>query len=164
MNSFTSWLESREDNKQLIIMRGVSSSGNSTIAKTLVGDGKIFSTDDYFMQGNNYVFDPKKIGLNHKLNQSRAEEAMKQGITPIVIDNTNTESWEMKPYVLAADKYGYYAKIVEAPILDIDELMRRQESRRSFNKALPRGVLERSIERYQHNVTLDDIRNSSPPF
>jgi hypothetical protein len=70
----------------------------------------------------------------------------------------------MKPYVLAADKYGYYVKIVEAPILDIDELMKRQESRRSFNKALPRGVLERSLERYQHNVTLDDIRNSSPPF
>jgi NEDD4-binding protein 2 len=163
MNSFISWLENR-DRKELILMRGVSSSGKSTVAKSLVGGGKIFSTDDFFMQGNRYVFDPKNIGTNHKLNQSRTEEAMKQGISPIIIDNTNTESWEMKPYVLLADNYGYSIKIVELPPLDIEELMRRQESRRSFNKALPRKSLERAIERYQHNVSVDDIRNSSPPF
>jgi NEDD4-binding protein 2 len=163
MNSFISWLENR-DKKELILMRGISGSGKSTIAKSLVGDGKIFSTDDFFMQGNRYVFEPKNIGANHKLNQSRTEEAMKQGTSPIIIDNTNTESWEMKPYVLLADKYGYSVKIVESPFLDIEELVRRQENRRSFNKALPRKSLERARERYQHDVSVDDIRNSSPPF
>jgi len=157
MKSFSEFIE---DKKQLIIMRGISGSGKSTIAKTLVGKGKIFSTDDFFMQGDKYFFDPKKIGLNHKLNQERTEEAMKQGVSPIVIDNTNTQAWEMKPYVTLADKYGYEVTIKEARTPDIEELMKRQESRKQSNKSLSRDVVERMIARYQPNITVDDIRNS----
>ena len=29
-----------------------------------------------------------------------ARDAMKKGRSPVVIDNTNTNAWEMKPYVL----------------------------------------------------------------
>ena len=28
-----------------------------------------------------------------------AREVMEKGITPLIIDNTNTQAWEMKPYV-----------------------------------------------------------------
>lgn len=28
-----------------------------------------------------------------------AKEAFERGINPIIIDNTNMQSWEMKPYV-----------------------------------------------------------------
>lgn len=28
-----------------------------------------------------------------------AKEAFEKGISPIIIDNTNTQAWEMKPYV-----------------------------------------------------------------
>ena len=31
---------------------------------------------------------------------SSARRAMEAGMTPVIIDNTNTASWEMKPYVL----------------------------------------------------------------
>ena len=157
MKSFSEFIE---DKKQLIIMRGISGSGKSTIAKTLVGKGKIFSTDDFFMQGDKYFFDPKKIGLNHKLNQERTEEAMKQGVTPIVIDNTNDELWEMKPYVTLADKYGYEATIKEIKTPDIEEIMRRQESRKEINKSVPRGYIEKKIARYRPRATIDDVRNS----
>ena len=31
---------------------------------------------------------------------SSARDAMKTGNSPVIIDNTNTNAWEMKPYVL----------------------------------------------------------------
>ena len=38
---------------------------------------------------------------------------MKKGTNLIVIDNTNIKLWEMKKYVLEAEKYGYKIEIVE---------------------------------------------------
>ena len=157
MKKFTNWLENKE-NKQLILMRGISGSGKSTVAKKLVGNGKIFSTDDFFMQDGKYNFDVSKIGHYHKLNQERTEEAMKNGISPIVIDNTMTQAWEGAEYVKLADKYGYSVKIEELPIPDIDELMKRQENRKSINKALSREIVEKMIGRFQPGLTVDDIR------
>jgi NEDD4-binding protein 2 len=157
MKKFTVWLENK-GSKQLVLMRGVSSTGKSTLAKKLVGNGKIFSTDDYFMQDGKYNFDVTKIGRYHKLNQERTEEAMKNGLSPIVIDNTMTQAWEGSEYVRLADKYGYSVRIEELPIPDIDELMKRQESRKNINKALPREVVERMIGKFQPGLTVDDIR------
>ena len=34
-----------------------------------------------------------------------AREAMRRGISPIIIDNTNTRCIEMKPYVAAVSNY-----------------------------------------------------------
>lgn len=33
------------------------------------------------------------------LNPLSAKDAMRDGRSPIIIDNTNTQAWEMKPYV-----------------------------------------------------------------
>ena len=65
-----------------------------------------------------YQFDVSRLGEHHELNQKRgklvaiytitidclhriAKEAMHRGISPIIIDNTNTKCHEMKPYVAA---------------------------------------------------------------
>lgn len=37
-----------------------------------------------------------------------AKQAMDQGRSPIIIDNTNTQAWEMKPYVEAVNKAAYF--------------------------------------------------------
>jgi histone H3/H4 len=66
----------------------------------------------------------------------------------------------MKPYVQLADKYGYEVNIKELPITHIDELMKRQESRKSINKSLPRETVERMIKNFKKNITVDDVRNS----
>jgi hypothetical protein len=34
-----------------------------------------------------------------------ASDAFKRNISPIIIDNTNTTSWEMKPYVAMVNIY-----------------------------------------------------------
>lgn len=79
----------------------------------------ILSTDDYFTdnQTNNYAFDVNQLDEAHRFNRRRgwiafspsmdrllilfssASDALKKNITPIIIDNTNTQVWEMKPYV-----------------------------------------------------------------
>ena len=162
MKTFYQFLENKQQ-KLLILLRGVSGSGKSTFAKKYQG-GFIFSTDDFFMQDGIYKFDPEKIKYYHELNVLRTENAMKQGMTPITIDNTNLKAWEMKPYVELADKYGYKIKIHETDLIDVDELLKRQELRKNIGKNLPRDVLQKMVDGYQRNVSLDDIRNSKFPF
>lgn len=162
--NFRNWLENKQM-KQLILLRGVSGSGKSTLAKEYLNQGGVvYSTDDFFMKDGIYQFDPKKIGFHHKLNQKRTEESMANGISPIIIDNTNLQAWEMKPYVSMADKYSYEVKIIESDMTDIDELLRRQENRRAENKNLPKEVLEKMLNKYQRNLNVDNIRGSKSPF
>jgi predicted kinase len=84
-------------------MRGVPGSGKSYLAHQIKGDGMVFSADDYFVnyQGQ-YLFDRNQLGDAHEWNQKRANEALKSGTNPVVIDNTNLEAWEMRPYIFMA--------------------------------------------------------------
>lgn len=141
-------------------MRGISGSGKSTLAKKLVGNGVVLSTDDYFMKDGIYDFEPKKLGIFHKKNQEKTKEYMEKQISPIIIDNTNSKEWEMKPYVDLADNYGYEVKIEELPTPDLDELIVRQKSREGINKSLPKETLERMINNFKKNIKVDDIRKS----
>lgn len=157
--NFKSWFETA-NKKEVILLRGPSGTGKSTLAKQLVGNGVILSTDDYFMNNGMYDFDPTKLGVNHKKNQDRAEKSMIEGISPIIVDNIFYKEWEMKPYVQLADKYEYEITIKELPIPHIDELIKRQESRKNINKSIPREILERMINKFKKNITVDDVRNS----
>jgi len=98
--------------KNLILVRGVSGSGKTTVAN-LFSNALVFSTDDYWeLGGNGYQFDASKLGIAHKWNKNRVEESMKyfdgnNNNVNIVVHNTFTTEWEMKPYVAMAEKYGY---------------------------------------------------------
>lgn len=96
--------------KVLVLMRGCPGSGKTCLAREIVtrtcGQGSdfskfIFSTDDYFAMINRgvYVFDVTKLSDAHAFNQNRVFNATKQGWSPVIVDNTNTQSWEMKDYV-----------------------------------------------------------------
>jgi NEDD4-binding protein 2 len=60
-----------------------------------------------------YKFDIKKLGDAHKWNQERAFVALKEKKSPIVIDNTNLQAWEPRPYVVKALEHGYRVEIRE---------------------------------------------------
>ncbi|XP_008577586.1 PREDICTED: NEDD4-binding protein 2-like 1 isoform X4 [Galeopterus variegatus] len=61
----------------------------------------IFSTDDFFFREDGaYEFNPDFLEEAHEWNQKRARKAMRNGISPIIIDNTNLHAWEMKPYAV----------------------------------------------------------------
>ena len=149
-------------NKMLYIMRGGSGSGKSFKAKQLAGKtGVICSADDFFTERGkgDYAFDPSLLGQAHQQCQNRTLEALKQGLSPIVIDNTNTRLWELKklkPIVQLAQSLGYSIRIEEPETewwksKNIDEMVNKN------SHGVPREAIERMVNRFDENITIDDI-------
>ena len=119
-------VEVTRPNQLLIVMRGISGSGKSTKAKSLVGEGVIHSTDDLIeatgdyrgffaemLKTGNFV----NLSRMHSKNLKNAMKSMDEGITPIVIDNTNLRANEAKAYVKHALELGYADENIQ--IVDI---------------------------------------------
>lgn len=144
--------------KILYICRGLPGSGKSTMAKQLAGStGVIYSTDDFFMQNGKYNFNPGKLGEYHQKNFERAKLAMEQGVSPIVVDNTNTTAWEPKKYVQEAIKHGYKIEVKEPNTpwkFDVDELSKKNTHN------VPTDSIKKMLNRWHHDLTVDDILNS----
>ena len=100
--------------KVLYIVRGIPGSGKSTFAKTLGGEH--YEADMFFIDGNGeYKFDGTKIKLAHEWCQDMVYMDMIKEIPKIVVSNTFTQEWEMRPYFELAKNYGYkvFSVIVE---------------------------------------------------
>lgn len=144
----------------MYIMRGLPGSGKSTRARQIAQGGQIFSTDDFFTIQGKYQYDPEFISDAHFWNVTRVQEAIKQGISPIVVDNTNVQAWEMKPYAQMAVNAGYQVKVVEPDTswaFDAAELAKRNQH------GVPLNAIEDKIKAWEPNTTLDDILNSKRP-
>lgn len=147
--------------KILYIMRGVSGSGKSTLARELGQGGVVYSTDDFFMENGEYKFNPGKLGINHKQNQDRAREAMEQGISPVVIDNTHTQAWEAKPYVKAGVEHGYEIRFATPGT----EWAFDAERCASMNThGVPKVAIERMLERWEDELTVEGCLDALPPM
>ena len=97
--------------KILYIVRGIPGSGKSTFAKTL--GGTHIEADQYFVDvDGNYNFDGGKIKLAHEYCRAQTEAWMRTdgtqvNVDRIVVSNTFTQEWEIKPYFELAKEYGY---------------------------------------------------------
>lgn len=158
-----------KNEKEIIIMRGVSGSGKSTLAKKLGVNGAIYSTDEFFIHDGKYNFDPKKISEAHQWNVNRVKNAMKQNISPIVVDNTNTKFWEMKPYILLSKEYNYNVKFAE-PNIDQkgNEEVKTKDGKWNYEYLKGRNIhdvnpeiLKRQIDRFEYNPSIEKIINST---
>ncbi|XP_066476382.1 uncharacterized protein [Tiliqua scincoides] len=154
-----------ESQKFLIILRGLPGSGKTTLSRILLGqsrDGIAFSTDDYFRQQDGYwSYNVGQLGAAHEWNQKRAKQAMDQGRSPIIIDNTNTQAWEMKPYVEAALENGYKVEFHEPNTwwkFDSEELEKRNEH------GVSREKITQMLERYDYPISIPIVMNSVVPF
>ena len=97
--------------RNLILLRGVSGAGKSTVAELFI-DSDILSTDDFFMKDGKYQFDANSLVENHMKCTAEADRIMNLATTEdavhtLVIHNTFTKQWEMTPYLILAEKYGY---------------------------------------------------------
>ena len=106
----------------IILVRGVSGAGKSTIGKML-DDGAttcILSTDDLFYVDGEYKFDPSKLAEYHQAIIDKVESLMVEydwkimdhdyswfPIDRIVVCNTFTQMWEMEPYFNLAKKHDW---------------------------------------------------------
>ena len=103
-------------NQVLIVMRGIPGSGKSTKAKELAGsNGVIHSTDDVIeSQGNYNEFFKQMIASKdftplsraHSTNLKNLFKSLKDGLSPVILDNTNIKQNEAKAAVKAALELG----------------------------------------------------------
>lgn len=101
--------------KNLILLRGLPGSGKSTVADLIGASGAgyaHFEADMYFMKDGVYKFDPTKIKDAHAWCQNSVEHAMLLNHTTghnsvIIVSNTFTQDWEMKPYYDLAKNWDY---------------------------------------------------------
>ena len=104
----------RPDQK-LMIMRGIPGSGKSTASKNLVGEGIIHSTDTLIENAGSYreffkvLIESKDfsgLGRMHNQNFLNAKMSLEEGVSPVIIDNTNIKASEPKKYVETALRMG----------------------------------------------------------
>jgi len=146
--------------KKLYIMRGLPGSGKSFKAKQLGINGVVFSTDEYFIIDGKYILKLDELPNAHAWNRERAIASIKDGITPIVIDNTNVKAWEPRPYVEAGLLHGYDVSIEYAGTpwsFDVDELVKRN------NHNVSKAVIEGMLANFKMDLTVDDIMKSEMP-
>ncbi|XP_015687441.1 NEDD4-binding protein 2 [Protobothrops mucrosquamatus] len=146
----------------LVLLRGLPGSGKSYLARVLLEDnpcGIMLSTDDYFYQKNGqYQFDADCLADAHEWNWKRAKEAFEKRITPIIIDNTNTQAWEMKPYIALSQQHKYKV-IFREP--DTWWKFKPKELERRNVHGVSKEKIKRMLERYEHCLTVNSILNSS---
>ena len=104
--------------KELFLLRGLPGSGKSTLAAQL--GGSLVEADRYYMQYGDYKFDASKLKEAHSWCREQVGKWMEvdnagYDVDRIVVSNTFTQEWEMRPYYELAEKYGYrvYSIVVE---------------------------------------------------
>lgn len=183
MKTFSQYLEARQD-RVLILMRGISGTGKSARAREFAGENqsKIYSTDDFWGDDpDEYIrnFDPERLQEAHQWNQKRAIEAMKRGETPVIIDNMHLESHEARPYVQAANRFGYKVRIEEPssnlwkslkPMLEekhkygaeLQEMAKELAARNLHG--VPEEVILDMLHRWEPNISRNSILRSRAPW
>jgi len=141
--------------EKIIVLRGISGSGKSTYAKRLMeeraNEGKeswMVSADNYFMRDGEYRFDPSKLKEAHGACLKDYLRVVQHGgkVDLLIVDNTNTQLWEMAPYVAIAEAYKIPYEVIdvvcpvgvalERNVHDVPEhTLRMQEQR--FEEPLP---------------------------
>ncbi|KAL8207492.1 UNVERIFIED_CONTAM: hypothetical protein K2H54_057086, partial [Gekko kuhli] len=148
----------------LVLLRGVPGSGKSYLARSLLEDnpgGIILSTDDYFYtKSGQYQFNPDRLSEAHEWNWKRAKEAFEKRVTPIIIDNTNIQAWEMKPYVALSQQHKYKV-IFREP--DTWWKFKPKELERRNIHGVSKEKIKKMLERYERCLTVNTILNSSVP-
>lgn len=103
----------------LILVRGLSGCGKTTLAETLVrwdGIGKtlLVSADDYFTQPDGvYCFNASKLKEAHEWCQLKAQEALTFDCEMVVVHNTFSCRWELQPYLRMAKQLNAQVTVVD---------------------------------------------------
>ena len=99
-----------DEQKSIILIRGLPGSGKSTLARELSEKGKyqVYSVDDYFTdEHGNYIFDHRKNHLAYEECKKNVLSEIQKKAEKIFVDNTFTLNWEMEPYFKLAKENNY---------------------------------------------------------
>ena len=141
--------------RRVIIVRGLPSAGKSTLSNKLLKEfqednhdklSDIYSTDDYFIHNGEYKFDGRQLTQAHDWNRSRFERAIRNDYDLIVVDNTNTQFWEVVAYVSVALNAGYTVEFCEPDTpwaTNLDELFERNTHK------VPYDAIQKMLGRWE---------------
>ncbi|XP_027692126.1 NEDD4-binding protein 2 isoform X2 [Vombatus ursinus] len=147
----------------LVLLRGLPGSGKSFLARKLLEEnpnGIILSSDDFFYKNGQYQFDGNLLGEAHEWNQKRAKEALEKKVSPVIIDNTNLQAWEMKPYIILSQKYKYKIHFREP---DTWWKFKPKELARRNIHGVTKEKIARMMEHYERYVSVTHVLDSSVP-
>lgn len=158
----------------LTIMRGIPGSGKSTEAKRIVGNGSIHSTDDVIEAKGDYrEFFAKMVEANdfielsraHSTNVKNAIKSMKNGKSPVIIDNTNIKLNDAKQYVVAALNLGFDDANIKIVDVGTGGLTADQLAKRNTHE-VPLSTIVRMIASHkgQGEMTVEAILKSKDKF
>jgi len=157
------WYKKAQNKKIIYILRGISGSGKSTIAKKLpnVTKENIFSTDELIANNKNdynkFFEDMSKnndwtpLTKKHQENMNNIANAMRQNKTPIVYDDMNLEAWNCKEVVQKAMEYNYEVKFIDIGTggYSAEELSKRN------THDVPLDEIQKMIDKYEETGPLD---------
>lgn len=141
---------------KMFIIRGLPASGKSTLAKKLIEQEKaecLFEADMYFYKNivREYRFNPKHLPMAHQWCQISVKDALESGRN-VVVANTFTQKWEIKPYLEMAKNLN-----VEVEIIDVfDGGMNNAELAKRNVHNVPEEAIDRMRKRYE------TIENNGP--
>lgn len=104
-----------------VILRGLPGSGKSFLAQQILSetiglegyDDHILSADKFFMRRGKYIYDPSRIQEAHDETQRLFTQRAAKAMSPLIVDNTNTEVWQMLVYIQVAVQNCYHIEILE---------------------------------------------------
>jgi NEDD4-binding protein 2 len=148
---------------KVVILSGISGSGKSSYIRTLsdkvyyphfksgdVGGTIVISADHYFMNPleGKYEFDFTQLSNAHGSCFRYFIAALLDERSLVIIDNTNTEMWEISPYVLGSQAYDYNVEVhtlICPSAIGDDEYVRRCSERNSHS--VPESGVRAQYER-----------------
>lgn len=160
--------------QELIIMRGIPGGGKSTKAKQLVGNGMIHSTDDLIEANGDYneffanmiaKGDFSPLSQMHKSNFNNAVTSMKNGVSPVIIDNTNIRANEPKNYIEAALNLGYADNNIKFVEIGTGGLSAEELAQRNTH-GVPLDKIKSMIQAYESAgpMTLEKVLDAKPMY
>lgn len=148
----------------LVLMRGPPGCGKSFLSRKIVdatvgGDEQTYrrhiqSTDDFFVVRGKYIYARERLSEAHTWNQNRVLKSLINGLSPIIVDNTNIEVWELHPYVRFGVREGYYIEIID-PISPWARNAYQLSKRNSHN--VPLDKIRKMLNNFQGNVSAESV-------
>jgi predicted kinase len=147
-------------NKMLVIVRGLPSSGKTTIAKILTANQGVAISVDEFMTTPNGEYEFSKNAFIEAQRQCKnlCQDLMQSETDLIVIHNTMAQAWEAEPYFDMAREYGYLVQVMnlyDGGLTDAELASRSVHS-------MPIHLIQKTRQRWDIDIYPHRQRRPSP--